>query len=201
VNCFSGFGNCANGTADGCEQELSDVHHCGGCRNDCALQGAAGGFSCMSGQCGCGSDEQCRADGAQGNATCNTANRRCICETTECRPGEACERQGTTQRCRCNGGGACAANQTCCRTPAGCRRLDNDVLNCGACGNACPSGFLCQQGLCACDADADCNAGSPGTCVADTTPCDASPCGPSRCSCGGTLCTAGQRCLPGDRCG
>jgi hypothetical protein len=176
------------------------VRHCGGCGNDCAAQGAAGGFACASRVCGCANDEQCRVGAGQGTVTCNTANRTCVCETTECRTGEACERQGASQRCRCNGGGACAANQTCCRAPAGCRNLSNDAANCGACGAACAAGFVCQQGVCACNADADCNGGSPGTCVADPA-CDASPCAPSRCSCGGTPCAPGQRCLPGNRCG
>jgi hypothetical protein len=193
-SCASGFGNCDNQAGDGCEQELTDDEHCGGCRNDCTSQGSSGGFACVSGVCGCTSDQQCREDfGDTGNATCNTTNRTCVCDNTECRPGEACERQGSVQRCRCNGGTACIEGQTCCESPAGCRTLDTDMLNCGACGKACPTGFACEQGLCACSSDTDCDAGSAGTCVADT--------GPGRCSCGGVVCAPGERCFPGDRCG
>jgi hypothetical protein len=199
TNCASGFGDCANGAADGCEQDLTDVEHCGGCRNDCSMQGTAGGLTCTSRRCGCSSDEQCRVGAGQGTATCNTTSRSCVCDGVECRPGEACERQGSSLRCRC-GGNTCAANETCCRVPSGCRNLDSDAANCGACGAACPAGFVCQAGACSCDADADCSAGSPGTCAADPA-CDASPCGTSRCTCGGTPCAPGERCLPGDRCG
>jgi hypothetical protein len=103
----------------------------------------------MSGACGCTSDAECRGDlGGTGTATCNTITRTCVCDNIECRPGESCERQGSVQRCQCNGGTACMAGQTCCDTPAGCRRLDSDTMNCGACGRACPMGFACQQGLC-----------------------------------------------------
>jgi hypothetical protein len=192
-SCASGFGNCDNQAGDGCEQELTDDEHCGSCRNDCTSQGSARGFACVSGVCGCTSDDQCRDFGGTGIATCNTTNRTCVCETTECRPGESCERQGSVQLCRCNGGNACTEGQTCCESPDGCRSLDTDIQNCGACGKACPMGFACQQGLCACSSDTDCNAGSAGTCVADT--------GSSRCSCGGVVCAPGQRCFPGDRCG
>jgi hypothetical protein len=147
--CASGFGNCNNQAGDGCEQDLTDDEHCGGCRNDCTSQGSSDGFACVSGVCGCTSDQQCREEfGGSGNATCNTASRTCVCDDTECRPGESCERQGGAQRCRCNGGTACMAGQTCCETPGGCRRLDTDTLNCGACGNACPMDFACQRGSC-----------------------------------------------------
>jgi hypothetical protein len=200
TNCAIGFGDCGGGAADGCEQVLTDVHHCGSCGNDCARQGAAGGLTCESQRCGCASDDQCRVGQGPGTATCNTANRTCVCDATECRSGEACERDGNSRHCRCNGQNACGADETCCSAPAGCKNLTNDTANCGACGAVCAAGFKCQQGACACDADADCNAGSMGTCVTDPA-CNTSPCGPNRCSCGGSVCAPGQRCFPGDRCG
>src|SRR5438067_2778647 len=40
----------------------------------------------------------------------------------------------------------CAAGQNCC-AGNNCTDLQTDALNCGVCGNACPSGF-CAQGAC-----------------------------------------------------
>ena len=148
TNCAIGFGDCAGGAADGCEQVLTDARHCGGCGNDCSRQGAAGGFTCESQRCGCASDAQCQVGPGPGTAACNTANRTCVCDGAACRPGEACERQGGGRLCSCNGGNACGADETCCSAPAGCRNLANDAANCGACGAVCPAGSTCQQGVC-----------------------------------------------------
>jgi hypothetical protein len=53
---------------------------------------------------------------------------------------------------------------------------------------------VCSGGACQCDADADCNAGSPGACIAG-----ACACGPMMTSCG--VSPPGRRCLPNGQCG
>jgi hypothetical protein len=190
--CAIDHANCAypfSGADDGCEVAADDKH-CGSCANDCTKQGA--GLSCgaaVPGQCGCKSDNDCRVTGSMG--TCDTGTGKCSCGGTACQGGEACKKiiGPDTDVCSCNGGNACTASQTCCQWPAGCRNLGADPANCGACGRACPSGFFCSAGECACGGDLECNAGSPGTCAA------------GQCVCGATTCPKGQRCQPGGTCG
>ena len=197
--CKLGFGNCAEPPApladDGCETDVDGAaQRCGSCRNDCSLQGGGGsGLRCGAPEpnlCGCaGNDARCRLSGASG--TCNAANGQCVCGGVECGPGEACQHVGQADRCSCNDGSACAAGQACCQTPAGCRDLASDPASCGACGRACPPGFVCASGECQCSGDASCNAGAAGTCTAAT----------GLCHCGATTCAVGQRCLAGGSCG
>ncbi|HJL18228.1 MAG TPA: hypothetical protein RMH99_21370 [Sandaracinaceae bacterium LLY-WYZ-13_1] len=73
--------------------------------------------------------------------------------------------------CRCGGGDACAAAQTCC--DGACVDTSADVEHCGGCGDPCPSGEratrTCAAGACGFDCDsgfADCDEGVPG-CEAD----------------------------------
>ncbi len=193
--CELGFANCsrpAAGADDGCERAVStDNANCGGCGNDCTMQGS--GLTCglggtLPGQCGCNDNMACRTGMAGGG--CNMATGRCLCGPTSCRPGEACQIAAMgPDVCSCNGGAACGSNQTCCQTPAGCKDLESDSGSCGACGRACPNGFFCSAGVCECNADVQCNAGSAGTCSV------------GQCVCNGVTCARGQRCLPGGRCG
>jgi len=186
--CELGFGNCdrpATGPDDGCERVVSqDAASCGSCGNDCSAQGA--GFVCggVPIQCGCVDNVNCRIGASTG--TCDPTTGACRCGPTRCRPGEACIAvDAGPDLCSCNGGSACGEGETCCQTPGGCRDLQSDPSNCGACGRACPNGLFCIAGACTCNADAQCNAGSPGTCTA------------GQCVCNGVLCVQGRRCLAG----
>ncbi|MDC3953641.1 hypothetical protein [Polyangium jinanense] len=189
-SCDLGFANCdmpAMGNDDGCElnTQQNDTN-CGGCGNDCS-----GTLDCDRGPltqkfCGCNTNNECG-----GGGTCNGGTGLCACLLTTCAAGEVCGAVG----CSCNGGAACGANMLCCQSPAGCVNPYTDAANCGACGRECPTGFVCggmapQAPTCRCDADADCNAGSAGTCG-----------GNGQCTCGGTQCAVGERCLPNGMCG
>jgi len=61
-------------------------------------------------------------------------------------------------------GGGCALGQTLCSFV--CVNLDEHPLNCGSCGNACPTGQVCSSGECS----ADCSSGTElcGTLCVDT---------------------------------
>jgi hypothetical protein len=194
--CQAGFGDCVQPPSpvadDGCEADFSaSATSCGSCGNNCTTQGApASPFECKSGACGCGNNAQCVLGGApQAQSVCNTGTGVCSCNNAACKPGEACGKQGPNAVCSCNGGAACAAGQSCCPGSAGCKNTLTDAANCGGCGRVCATGFVCSAGACACDADADCDGGSAGTCTAGL------------CECGGTTCAAGERCTAAGTCG
>ncbi len=207
--CNLGFGNCnlpGNGADNGCETNVTaNDNNCGGCGNSCSMQGGlANDLECDGGAagqqtCGCSGTDECSGTGINGanvaSVMCQNAAGQglCACGGTTCVAGETCiaaAAAGSSQ-CACGGGAACSLGQTCCQTPAGCKDLQTDSASCGACGHACPPGFVCTAGACGCDGDVDCNAGSAGTCNAAA----------GLCTCGANVCTAGKRCLPGGICG
>jgi hypothetical protein len=111
------------------------------------MQGFSGGFVCQSQSCKCVSSTQCRSAGG-GTVTCDSGTGQCACDGTVCRPGEGCLKSGAVQVCSCNGGSACGAGLVCCQTPSGCKNLDTDNSNCGACGHGCAPGQSCSAGVC-----------------------------------------------------
>lgn len=188
-SCVLGFANCERplvGADDGCELPVSsDDARCGSCGNDCRAQGGALVCGNVPNLCGCVDNLSCR----NGSSTGSCQDGRCKCGPDVCRGGETCQAAGGADVCSCNGGPACETAETCCQTPAGCRDLEADPSNCGACGRSCPYGFFCDAGTCSCNADSQCDAGSSGTCAA------------GQCVCNGTSCSGGQRCLADGRCG
>jgi hypothetical protein len=192
-SCVLGYANCSmpaanSGSDDGCETDArDDSSNCGGCGNQCA-QGLECGEA-SDALCSCTADAtSCGLGGG-----CTSATGQCTCGNTQCAIGERCT--GTTPAaCSCNGGAPCTQAKACCE--AGCVNLLYDAGNCGACGHACTPGFVCAGGTaCKCDGDADCDAGTPGTCTSGHCYCSGDPGGPS------VQCGYGQRCQPDGKCG
>ncbi|MBX3128535.1 MAG: hypothetical protein KF718_17570 [Polyangiaceae bacterium] len=149
--CTAGFGDCTQPTSgpdDGCETDVASTKaSCGSCGNDCGAQGAAGGFQCSAGVCGCSATNQCNVGGGV-SGSCDTTTGLCSCGGSTCRPGEHCGKVQGNDVCRCNAQTPCGSGQTCCQTPSGCRDLQSDDGNCGACGKVCPQGLSCKAGSC-----------------------------------------------------
>jgi hypothetical protein len=146
-SCEPGFYDCDGNADTGCEIGLNQFtdDHCGGCGNACTAQGYAGGLVCQNALCACTSPAQCSNHNGSFDCTAGV----CGCEGVTCQPGETCSlKVGPDWVCGCNGSDACAAGTTCCHTPAGCRDLQNDNANCGACGWQCPDGKTCTAGAC-----------------------------------------------------
>ncbi|MBX3182526.1 MAG: hypothetical protein KF915_07850 [Polyangiaceae bacterium] len=196
--CQPGLGNCINPVAslpdDGCETPVGDdSNHCGGCGNDCTLQGSpAGSLRCGAvtpGECGCvGNPGRCRVDSGT-NPVCSPITGLCECGGVGCRPGEACVVGSSGDVCSCEGSAGCGPDELCCQSAGGCVDPRTSAAHCGGCSRPCPSGFACSASECGCTTDASCDAGSPGACSA------------GRCSCSGALCAPGQRCLGDGSCG
>jgi hypothetical protein len=180
VRCDPGWDDCANGPADGCEQNLESATHCGSCTNVCGAGANAGKPNCAGGVCtaancapdlaDCNGDGTCETNTTTDEAHCGACGAAC--------PGTAAH--ATSVQCVA---GACVA--TCenlyddCNDDVtdGCEASLESLVNCGGCGNGCSitnAMETCAGGTCAvttCDEDTgDCDA-DPQTCETplDTT--------------------------------
>jgi hypothetical protein len=171
--------------------------------------------------------------GAAGSANplFDTASCQCVSSCTPpalkvgnvcCGAGGQICKQGTSDVCVLPGSPppagtvctpVCKIGETLCNNV--CKNLQTDVVNCGACGNACPAGQACSNGACCPAGQTNCN----GTCVDLAT--DLNNCGACGTSCGPPTaasdplqaqCVAGKCAFcdnptywcvpgPGDRCG
>ncbi len=82
------------------------------------------------------------------------------------------------------------------QAPNGCETdSSSDAAHCGICANACPSGFVCQNGGCECNNNSDCQAGG------SSVSCISFGQSSGHCKCASTTCGVGQVCLAGNQCG
>ncbi|MFO0625452.1 MAG: FG-GAP-like repeat-containing protein [Polyangiales bacterium] len=151
LSCATNWGDCDGNPSNGCETNLlTSPAHCGRCAASCSLANATP--SCASGVCGVAS---CNAgfgncDGNPSNG-CETNTGTSASHCGAC--GNACTVPNATPACT---GGACAVGMC----SAGFGNCDGNASNgcetntstsashCGACGNACATGFFCAAGVC-----------------------------------------------------
>ncbi len=197
--CEGGYDDCNSHPVDGCEIDLNgDVANCGSCANACAFANASA--LCNQGVCAMGECDNgfadCNTDPSDGCEVSLSSDRD---NCGDC--GKVCALPGVAE----NGcvGGSCSVvscNQNldnCNADPAdGCEvDLEDDLANCGSCGNACSfsnAAAVCSQGVCSlgtCDADfADCNAESSDGCEIPLTTSE-------NCGSCGTTCTTPAVCV------
>jgi hypothetical protein len=207
ASCSAGRGNCDGNHANGCEQVLTDLAHCGGCASPCAPPRATP--SCATMSCRITSCDMSWGDCAGGVAD---GCEQSLTTTSHCGGcGVPCSRANATATCA---SGSCAI-ASCNPTHGNCNSMDPDgcetplgtVTNCSSCGNSCsapPFGtptcpsiaagcsFTCMSGYHRCG----------GVCARDD---DVTLCGPSCVVCtdpmnGGPVCTGGVcgvSCNPG----
>lgn len=189
--------------SDTCVDTTSDVAHCGGCGQRCAVANAAP--LCRGGRCGvdrcdvgfadCDGDvaNGCEVDTRTSSAHCGTCGRACssnpsspaLCVAGTCAPlcDAGFHRCGTT--CVREDEASCGSSCTRCPTPAAGERA---VCAAGSCTTACATGFHRCGDRCV-------SASSPESCGAACAPC-AAPANAAA-TCEATALTCGFRCNAG----
>jgi hypothetical protein len=150
--CNTGFADCDQNPANGCETNLSSVNNCGQCGKVCSTANATP--SCTSGQCVIASCNAGFADCDQNPANGCETNLSNVNNCGQC--GKVCSTANATPSCTsgqcviasCNAGFA-----DCDQNPAnGCETNLSSVNNCGQCGNVCSANngtSTCSAGVCA----------------------------------------------------
>jgi hypothetical protein len=164
---------------DVCANTQSDERNCGGCGQSCFSS-----QSCEAGSCVCPANtELC------GEACVNTQSDALHCGScgNACAGGQVCD----AGSCECPAGQTLCNNLTATLLAGDrvaqsqlCVDTQSSAQHCGACGNACVGGQVCDSGSCACPAG---QTFCDGVCV--DTQSDAAHCG----SCS-TRCGLGQGC-------
>jgi hypothetical protein len=152
ATCDDGFVDCDQDPATGCEANLTnDPEHCGACGTACLP-----GEQCEAGQCAL----LCDADKANCDGDIETGCETDLGTMTDCGfCGDACELSHATAECSASlkacAVTACEDGYADCdgKPENGCEvHTDGSALDCGACGNACPSGpdstAVCTDGAC-----------------------------------------------------
>ncbi len=153
TTCNTGFADCNNNAADGCEVNVTNnTNNCGACGNVCpskpnASIGCSSGLciiaSCSAGFADCNMNY---ADGCEVNVTNNTNNCGACGNVCASKPNASigCS-SGLCVIASCNPGFA-----DCDNNPVnGCEvNITNNTNSCGACGNTCPGGHSCIGGVC-----------------------------------------------------
>lgn len=146
ATCAEGFGNCDGLDADGCEERVNTVNHCGTCGNDCTTLSNAATVSCNNSVCAVG---KCKkdfdnCDGIPENGCETSLNTltdcgkcRAVCSGQACQEGVCCEKTGY---------GDCDGNPD-----NGCETPLNTLTSCAKCGQKCELAHAiagCESGTC-----------------------------------------------------
>ncbi|HKP63526.1 MAG TPA: C-type lectin domain-containing protein, partial [Polyangiales bacterium] len=178
-SCKAGFGDCDGNPANGCEQSLDSLQHCGGCNMACNKAGCGGGVctaadcSSMPGRADCDRDEaSCEIDLRSDAKNCGACGNVCKFDngvTPHATLG--CTASGCVANCDA-GYGDCDGNYA-----NGCEQPLNTLNHCGMCRNSCAIAHAtasCSTGSCqvqSCSSDwADCDSDKKSCETALNTP-------------------------------
>ena len=193
--CDTGYADCNQKAADGCETDLSLTSHCGSCNAVCQVAApycapAGGSFACST-NCPAQAPTLCGTqcvDLATSASHCGDCNTACpaVANGAESCVARVCQLACNTGFHAC--GGACASNVdpgTCGGSCTPCATPPNATATCttGACGFACTAGF------------ADCDKVAANGCESDPMS-DPLNCGGCGHSCSGNACKQGQCQVP-----
>jgi len=145
ISCETGFTDCNQNPADGCEYDkknlLTDRNNCGVCGVSCAV-----GVPCSEGSCGV-----C----VPGTQQCSGASTQTCDETGHWGNPVACSPTlpGALADCRagvCISGKCDSTHLNCDGDPSNGCEVDttSDSQNCGSCENKCDPGSVCSSGTC-----------------------------------------------------
>ncbi|MBI5532326.1 MAG: DUF5050 domain-containing protein [Deltaproteobacteria bacterium] len=146
--CDTGFRNCNNQAADGCETDItSDPANCGNCKNNCPTVAHATA-SCVASSCQQTCDpgwahclawgNACETDILNDNSNCGACDKNC---NNAPNGSGTCVNGTCTLACN-KGWGDCDNNVS-----NGCETILSSNTNCGGCGRTCQTGS-CQNGAC-----------------------------------------------------
>jgi hypothetical protein len=191
---FQCASSCAGATPDNCQTRCAnlqnDVQNCGTCGHVCSLPNAQArcvAGSCAVASCNPGFDD-CNSNPMDGCEASLSRPQTCGSCTVSC--------SGTTAQCANMNGRFACANSCAGATPDNCQtacvNLQNDVQNCGRCGQRCSlpnAQARCAAGICAiasCNQNFDdCNANPMDGCEASLS--RPQTCGSCTRSCSGTM--------------
>jgi hypothetical protein len=165
---------CISGNKQVCTDHMVDPLNCGGCLHLCAPTQI-----CLDGECACPfprlfDGSRC-IDGLVDDNACGTRLPLADCTLD----GRICV-DGTCVV-------PCGPGEIHCGPGVGCVDTRTNASHCNGCGNTCPSGQICDAGVCRCP--------DPGTTFCDGAGCVDTTSNPSHCSGCGIGCPPGEICV------